>query len=255
MMFALLLRPPRVAAQRAADRPRRGLVAEVSVPQPPTAALTVVEIDAAVVRPPRSAFQAAGRPRRFAIEIADGHDYVTSTDRQFDLILVDGFDAKCNVGMLDTLPFYCGCRARLTDEGTLLSQLSSTSAAVLRRKLKRLDSRVRLASLRAACVLVGQHHRCGRDRSSSRRVASGAQGRRAGAEAQTRAPTSSPMVRANRRSCSGACGSLRALDRRAASRPGPALRPDPLGEQRLHARIAAAERPIRFGRRSVPPDE
>jgi spermidine synthase len=35
---------------------------------------------------------------------------VTSTRRRFDLIIVDGFDAKCNVGMLDTPPFYAACR-------------------------------------------------------------------------------------------------------------------------------------------------
>ncbi len=74
----------------------------------PQAALTVVEIDADVVGAAAQYFKLPDDPRRLAIEIADGHDYVAATDRRFDLIVVDGYDAKCRVGMLDTLPFYCG---------------------------------------------------------------------------------------------------------------------------------------------------
>jgi spermidine synthase len=107
MMIALLLRP-------AARWPRHVLLIGLgagSLPKflyrnRPRSMLTVVEIDAAVVRAAEQHFELPDDPRRFAIEIADGHDYVTSTDRRFDLIMVDGFDARCNVGMLDTLPFY-----------------------------------------------------------------------------------------------------------------------------------------------------
>src|SRR6185369_3924970 len=72
----------------------------------PTAALTVVEIDAAVVNAATQYFELPDDPRRLAIEIADGHEYVAATDRRFDLVVVDGYDAKCRVGMLETLPFY-----------------------------------------------------------------------------------------------------------------------------------------------------
>ncbi len=87
----------------------------------PKATLTVVEIDGAVVHAATQHFKLPADPRRLAIEIAEGHEYVAATERRFDLIVVDGYDAKCRVGMLDTLAFYCGCRARLTDEGLLVT--------------------------------------------------------------------------------------------------------------------------------------
>ena len=104
----------------------------------PQAALTVVEIDAAVVRAAAQYFKLPEDPRRLAIEIADGHDYVAATDRRFDLIVVDGYDAKCRVGMLDTLPFYCGCRARLTDAGLLVTNFLNRHRG-LAASLKRMD--------------------------------------------------------------------------------------------------------------------
>src|SRR6185369_14340626 len=48
------------------------------------------------------------------IVLADGTDYIAAADRDFDLIVVDGYDAKGRTGMLDTLPFYCNCQAHLT---------------------------------------------------------------------------------------------------------------------------------------------
>jgi spermidine synthase len=110
----------------------------------PRSLLTVVEIDAAVVRAAEQHFKLPDDPRRFAIEIADGHDYVTSTDRRFDLIMVDGFDAKCNVGMLDTLSFYYGCRAHLTDEGLFVANFLNQRrglAAGMKRMDEAFDSR------------------------------------------------------------------------------------------------------------------
>ena len=104
----------------------------------PRAALTVVEIDAAVVRCRAQYFKLPEDPRRLAIEIADGHDYVSATDRRYDLIVVDGYDAKCRVGMLDTLPFYCACRARLTDAGLLVTNFLNRHRG-LGGSLKRMD--------------------------------------------------------------------------------------------------------------------
>ena len=85
----------------------------------PQARLTVVEIDAAVVNAAAHFFKLPDDPKRLTVEIGDGHDYVAATDREFDLILVDGYDAKSRVGMLDTLPFYCNCRARMGEQGLL----------------------------------------------------------------------------------------------------------------------------------------
>jgi len=83
----------------------------------PRAVLTVVEIEGAVVDTAYQYFKLPDEPRRVTIEIADGHDYVAMCDREFDLILVDGYDGKSRVGMLDTLPFYQNCRARLSHRG------------------------------------------------------------------------------------------------------------------------------------------
>jgi spermidine synthase len=87
----------------------------------PRSTLTVVEIDAAVVHAAAQFFKLPVDPRRIAIEIGDGHDFVAATDRKFDLILVDGFDAKSRIGNLDSLPFYRHCRARLSEHGVLVA--------------------------------------------------------------------------------------------------------------------------------------
>jgi len=139
MMLALLLRPARrwprsvlLIGLGAASLPKflyRNL---------PRAALTVVEIDAAVVNVALQFFKLPDDPQRLAIEIADGHDFVAATDRRFDLILVDGYDAKCRVGMLDTLPFYCNCRARLTERGLLVTNFLNRHRG-LAASLKRMD--------------------------------------------------------------------------------------------------------------------
>jgi spermidine synthase len=87
----------------------------------PRSMLTVVEVDAAVVRAAAQFFRLPVDPHRIAIEIGDGHDFVAATHREFDLILVDGFDAKTRIGELDTLEFYRHCRARLTGQGVLVA--------------------------------------------------------------------------------------------------------------------------------------
>ena len=140
MMITLLLRPH-------ARWPRNVLLiglGAASLPKflyrnRPHASLTVVEIDAAVVRAAEQHFKLPDDPHRLAIEIADGHDYVTSTHREFDLIVVDGFDAKCNVGMLDTASFYHACRARLSDDGLLVTNFLNRRRG-LAAGLKRMDA-------------------------------------------------------------------------------------------------------------------
>jgi spermidine synthase len=120
MMTALLLRP-------APRWPRNALLIGLGAASltkflyrnRPRTRLTVVEIDAAVVAAAAHFFKLPDDPKRLTIEVGDGHDYVAATEREFDLILVDGYDAKSRVGMLDTLPFYCNCRARLGEQGVL----------------------------------------------------------------------------------------------------------------------------------------
>jgi spermidine synthase len=145
MMFALLLRPVR-------RWPRSVLLiglGAASLPKflyrnRPGSTLTVVEIEAAVVAAATQHFKLPDDPQRLAIEIADGHDYVAATDRRFDLILVDGYDGRCRTGMLDTLPFYCNCRARLTEQGLLVTNFLSRHrglAAGLARMDRAFDAR------------------------------------------------------------------------------------------------------------------
>jgi spermidine synthase len=105
----------------------------------PRAALTVVEIDAAVVAAAAQYFGLPDDSRRVTIEIADGHDFVAATERRFDLIVVDGYDAKCRVGMLDTLRFYCAARARLTDAGLLVTNFLNRHRG-LAGSMKRMDN-------------------------------------------------------------------------------------------------------------------
>jgi spermidine synthase len=89
----------------------------------PRAAQTIVEIEPAVIHAAREHFKLPAESARMRIEIADGVDYVAYSDREFDLILVDGYDSRGRTGMLDSLPFYCNCQARLSDRGIVAANL------------------------------------------------------------------------------------------------------------------------------------
>jgi spermidine synthase len=118
MMMALLMRPaPRWPRSVLMIGLGAASIAKFLYRNRPRATLTVVEIDAAVVNAASRFFKLPDDPKRLTIAIGDGHDYIAAGDREFDLIVVDGYDAKCRVGMLDTLPFYCNCRARLSERG------------------------------------------------------------------------------------------------------------------------------------------
>ena len=91
----------------------------------PRSKLVVVEISADVVTAAWQFFKLPDDAARLTIDIGDGHAYMAATRARFDLILVDGFDAKGRAGMLDTVPFYCNCRARLADDGMLVTNLLS----------------------------------------------------------------------------------------------------------------------------------
>ena len=82
----------------------------------PRARLTIVEVAPEVIAAARQFFRLPEGPR-IRIEVAEGHEYVAASDREFDLVVVDGFDERGRTGMLDTLPFYVNCRARLSERG------------------------------------------------------------------------------------------------------------------------------------------
>lgn len=91
----------------------------------PRAKQVVVEISPDVVTAAWHFFKMPDDIARLRIEISDGHAYMATSHTRFDLILIDGFDAKGRAGMLDTVPFYCNCRARLADDGILVANLLS----------------------------------------------------------------------------------------------------------------------------------
>jgi spermidine synthase len=156
MMLALLLRA-------GARWPRRVLLIGLGAASltkflyrnRPRASLVIVEIEPDVVSAARQFFKLPDDPKRVSIEIGDGHDYVAKPGRPFDLILVDGFDAKGRAGMLDMLPFYCNARARLSEQGPHSR----------RNRQPRPNKRgVRGPGTRAAVFKRGQQCRRGRDR-------------------------------------------------------------------------------------------
>lgn len=93
----------------------------------PQTEIRVVEIAPAVVAAARQFFRLPAEDERFAIEIGDGAKYVEETDRQFDLVLVDGFDRNARAGKLDTAPFYRNVHARLSDTGLMSANLFGRS--------------------------------------------------------------------------------------------------------------------------------
>ena len=93
----------------------------------PLAKLTVVEIEPNVVAAARHFFKLPHDPLRINVVIADGVEYIANSDKTWDLILVDGFDADARAGGLDTLPFYQAVRAHLSDKGIMAVNLLGRS--------------------------------------------------------------------------------------------------------------------------------
>ncbi len=93
----------------------------------PATQITVVEIDPQVEIIARLHFKLPDDPRRLHIVIGDGAEYMLGKNKKFDAIFVDGFDKKGRAGVLDTLPFYQACRARLSERGLLAVNLLGRS--------------------------------------------------------------------------------------------------------------------------------
>ena len=89
----------------------------------PACRITAVEINPRVAWFARQYFRLPEDDARLHVAIGDGADYMLGGGRSFDYILVDGFDPDGHAGVLDTLPFYSACRARLTDDGLFCANL------------------------------------------------------------------------------------------------------------------------------------
>jgi len=93
----------------------------------PQTRIQVVEIEPRVVAAARQFFRLPDEDARLVVDVGDGARYVMETDRQFDLVLVDGFDRNARAGVLDTAPFYGAVRARLSDKGLMSVNLFGRS--------------------------------------------------------------------------------------------------------------------------------
>ena len=89
----------------------------------PETKITVVEIDPQVEVIARLHFKLPDDPLRLKVVIGDGAEYMLAGGKKFDCILVDGFDKRGRAGVLDTIPFYQACRARLTRNGLMATNL------------------------------------------------------------------------------------------------------------------------------------
>jgi spermidine synthase len=105
----------------------------------PHARHTVIEIESAVISVAQQYFKLPSASARLRLEVGDGSEFVMRSERAFDLILVDGFDARGAAGMLDTLPFYCNCEARLAASGLLATNLLRRTRGV-QPSMERLDA-------------------------------------------------------------------------------------------------------------------
>lgn len=96
----------------------------------PATSITVVEIDPGVVAAARQFFKLPDDPARLAIEIGNGNAWIGEREEAFDLVLVDGFDARGSPGALDSTGFYRRCRSRLSGRGLLVTNLLSRTRGV-----------------------------------------------------------------------------------------------------------------------------
>lgn len=126
MMMALLMRPdrgwPRSVLQIGLGAASITRFLHRNLPK---AKLEVVEIDPEVVLNAWQFFRLPEESARLRIELGDGYNYMVTTRKRFDLILVDGFDARGRAGRLHSLPFYRLCRTRLSDGGMMVTNLLS----------------------------------------------------------------------------------------------------------------------------------
>ena len=91
----------------------------------PLAHITVVEIEPGVVAAARQFFKLPQDDKRIHIVVGNGVEYMQASSKQFDLILVDGYDENARSGELEMLTFYQNCRARLSAEGIMAANLLS----------------------------------------------------------------------------------------------------------------------------------
>lgn len=127
MMAGLLLREPPWPREVLLVGLGAGSLAKFIYHKLPDTRITVIEIDPQIEIIARMHFKLPDDPDRLRIVIGDGAEYMLKDGKKFDAIMVDGFDKDGRAGVLDTLPFYQACRARLTDTGLMSVNLLGRS--------------------------------------------------------------------------------------------------------------------------------
>ena len=127
MMAGLLLREPPWPREALLIGLGTGSLAKFIYHKFPATRITVVEIDPKVETVALLHFKLPDDPRRLQVVIGDGAEYMLQDGKSYDYILVDGFDKEGRAGVLDTLPFYQACRARLSENGLLAVNLLGRS--------------------------------------------------------------------------------------------------------------------------------
>ena len=131
MMFPLLLRPDAAWPGRALIIGLgAGSLVKYLYRHRPSTAITVVEVRQDVVDAAAHFFKLPDDRRRLAIELADGAAFVAGQGPRYDLVLVDGYDARGRVGALDTPDFYRRCRDRMRADAILATNLLSRHRGV-----------------------------------------------------------------------------------------------------------------------------
>ena len=124
MMFPLLLRPDSAWPSSALIIGLgAGSLVKFLYRNRPATVITAVEVRSDVVDAAAHFFRLPEDPRRLAIELADGAAFVAERGPRYDLVLVDGYDARGRVGALDTPEFYRRCRARMRGDAILATNL------------------------------------------------------------------------------------------------------------------------------------
>ena len=110
----------------------------------PGCKITVVEISHAVLAAAQMHFKLPALSANFNVVVGCGADYMSKlvggNARQFDLIMVDGFDGKAKVGPLNSTAFYLNCKASLSSQGYLVVNLLSNQKDSAPSKQRLLDA-------------------------------------------------------------------------------------------------------------------
>lgn len=89
----------------------------------PQTRITAVEISAQVAAAARNHFALPENDEYLEVIIGDGTEYIFAHPESADVILLDGFDAGCQVEDLATLAFYKACKRALKPGGVLVVNL------------------------------------------------------------------------------------------------------------------------------------